>query len=125
VTIAKITDGTSQTFLVGEMDYGLENLYFTPCKPMLIKWGDTRWAVAYPGSTWGSTVAPPNSTRLVTQQYGLFWEEYESFRSDHSGGVHFGFVDGSVRFIADDISQTVYDALATREGEETIDSTSD
>ncbi|REK10544.1 MAG: DUF1559 domain-containing protein [Planctomycetota bacterium] len=121
VTFAKIADGTSRTFMVGEKDFGLENYMFDSCKPMVVRWGDTRWAVAYPGVTWGSTLALPNSTRLVNKQYGLFWEEYDSFRSDHVGGLYFAFADGSVRFVADDIEHRVYNALATRAGEENID----
>ncbi len=120
-TMARITDGTSHTLLVGEMDYGLENLMFNPCRPTHHKWGDTRWAVAYPGSTWGSTLAPLNSTVLDKQQFGLFWEAYEAFRSDHPGGVNFAFVDGSVRFIADEIDPILYKALSTREGAEMVD----
>jgi prepilin-type N-terminal cleavage/methylation domain-containing protein len=40
--------------------------------------------------------------------------------SFHTGGVHFLLGDGSVRFIASTISQTVYDALATRAGGEVV-----
>jgi prepilin-type processing-associated H-X9-DG protein len=40
--------------------------------------------------------------------------------SFHAGGVHFLLGDGSVRFIGSSISQTVYDALATRAGGEVI-----
>src|SRR3990172_1436028 len=49
VTLAKIVDGTSNTLLVGEMNYGLTNYYWGGCKPPnTVKGGATRWAVAYP-----------------------------------------------------------------------------
>ncbi len=32
ITLAKITDGTSKTMLVGELNYGLTNLYWSSCK---------------------------------------------------------------------------------------------
>jgi prepilin-type processing-associated H-X9-DG protein len=40
------------------------------------------------------------------------------FRSDHSGGVYFVFVDGSVRFLPDSSDPLVRSALVTRAGEE-------
>ena len=45
------------------------------------------------------------------------------FSSDHTGsGVHFVFVDGHVDFISDDIDHVnVLQALATRAGEESVD----
>ena len=65
--IAKISaaDGSSTTFLAGEMNYGLANLFWSGCKPGgTVKWGETRWAVAYPGVTWASAAGPLNSSRL-------------------------------------------------------------
>jgi prepilin-type processing-associated H-X9-DG protein len=125
-TIPRISaaDGTSKTLLVGEMDYGLKNYFWSTCKPAnTVKGGETRWAVGYPGVTWGSTLGRLNSDTLANQHYGLFYEEYEAFRSDHAGGVNFAFVDGSVRFVRDDIDKATLDALATRNGNETIDYT--
>jgi prepilin-type N-terminal cleavage/methylation domain-containing protein/prepilin-type processing-associated H-X9-DG protein len=123
-TIAKISgaDGTSKTLLVGEMNFALRDLYWTPCKPAnTVKWGETRWAVAYPMITWGSTAAPLNSETQVTLESGIFPNGHESFRSDHGGGVNFAFVDGSVRFIANEIDLSVYSAMATRAGGEPLD----
>jgi prepilin-type processing-associated H-X9-DG protein len=115
-------DGTSKTLLVGEMNYGLLNYYWSSCKPSnTVKGGETRWASAYPGVTWASALAPLNSDTLLTQQLGLFYEEFESFRSDHPGGVHFAFVDGSVRLVEETVDQRVLQGLATRMGAETID----
>ncbi len=122
-SIPKISsaDGTSKTLLVGEMNFGLKNYFWSSCKPdQTVKGGETRWAVGYPGVTWGSTAGRLNSHHLETIRYGLFHEEYEAFRSDHTGGVNFAFVDGSVRFIADTIDRTTLNALATRAGGESI-----
>jgi prepilin-type N-terminal cleavage/methylation domain-containing protein/prepilin-type processing-associated H-X9-DG protein len=119
-TIEKISnaDGTSKTLLSGEMNYGLSNWTWDDGSP---KWGETRWAVAYPGITWGSTVGPMNSTSVEVVRYDLYYTEFESFRSDHPGGVNFAFVDGSVRFLLEEIDSMLYNALATRAGNETID----
>ena len=42
-------------------------------------------------------------------------------RSYHPGGVNALFVDGSVRFITNSISQTTWRALGTRNGGEVVD----
>lgn len=123
-TIPKISaaDGTSKTLMVGEIDYGLTNFMWDHCKPSgTVKWGATRWAVGYYAVTWGSTAAPLNPTVQTGLVAGFFHNETDSFRSDHPGGVNFAFVDGSVRFLPDDIEFSVYQALSTRDGGETID----
>jgi prepilin-type N-terminal cleavage/methylation domain-containing protein/prepilin-type processing-associated H-X9-DG protein len=125
-TIPKISaaDGTSKTLLAGEMDYGLTNLPWTsPCKPAgQTMWGATRWAVGYYGVTWGSANAPLNSTSISPYaSFPLFTEEFDSFRSDHPGGVHFALVDGSVRFVSEQIDHPILKALATRDGGEVVD----
>ena len=40
--------------------------------------------------------------------------------SNHPGGVNVGFLDGSVRFVKDSVSQTVWWAIATKAGGEVI-----
>jgi prepilin-type processing-associated H-X9-DG protein len=124
-TIPKIAnaDGSSKTLLAGEMDYELANLSWACKGPNGNRFGQTRWALGYPGVTWGSTLSPLNSTVIKTNAYGIFPEEAESFRSDHANGVNFAFVDGSVRFIRDTIALDVLKALSTRDGAETLDIT--
>ncbi|MCU0875847.1 MAG: DUF1559 domain-containing protein [Pirellulaceae bacterium] len=41
-------------------------------------------------------------------------------RSYHPGGVHSGLADGSVRFVADSIDTTAFQALGTRNGQEVV-----
>jgi prepilin-type N-terminal cleavage/methylation domain-containing protein/prepilin-type processing-associated H-X9-DG protein len=53
------------------------------------------------------------------QQYGQW-----GFRSFHSGGAHFAFGDGSVKFIKDGVNMTTFQALGTRFGKEVIDAAS-
>lgn len=116
VTIPKIVvgDGSSKTLLFGEMNYGLTNYTWSACKPgNPVKWGETRWAVGYPGITWASAAGPLNATQIQTYPYG-FPAEYESFRSDHPGGVNFAMVDGSVRRIRESIELTILKQLANR-----------
>ena len=42
-------------------------------------------------------------------------------RSHHTGGVQVGLADGSCRFISENISQAIYQALGTRANREVID----
>jgi prepilin-type N-terminal cleavage/methylation domain-containing protein/prepilin-type processing-associated H-X9-DG protein len=44
--------------------------------------------------------------------------------SKHSGGVNVGFLDGSVKFIKDSVSQATWWAIATRDGGEVVDAAS-
>jgi prepilin-type processing-associated H-X9-DG protein len=107
---------------MGEMNYGLRNHLWGGCKPSgTVKWGETRWAVGYPGVTWASTVSRLNPDTIVTYIPPGLPAEYEAFRSDHPGGVNFLFVDGSAHFIANAIELTTLKALATRAGSEKID----
>lgn len=110
VRIGKIAgqDGTSKTFLVGELDYGLKNSWeFTGSGAFV--GGSTRWAMSYVGVTWASVVGVYNSDRMVNG-----YEEWETFRSDHSGGTQFVYVDGSTHFIPDEVSEETLQRLANR-----------
>jgi prepilin-type N-terminal cleavage/methylation domain-containing protein/prepilin-type processing-associated H-X9-DG protein len=106
-------DGTSNTLLVGELDYGLSN-FPDSCHPGLFQGGTTQWSMGYPGVTWASTLGIFNSDHLVNG-----YQEWETFRGDHIGGVNFVMVDGSIRFVATEIDHHALAALATREGGET------
>lgn len=108
-SLGKITaaDGTSNTFLAGELDFGLVNLQERSGGTLNASGGTTRWAFAYPGVTWCSTAGVFNSDHLVT---GFL--EWETFRGEHPGGVIMLLVDGSTRLVADDTPDATLDALA-------------
>lgn len=110
VSIAKISaqDGSSKTFLVGELDYGLHNSWeFTGGGAF--RGGSTRWGMSYVGVTWASVIGIYNSDKMVKA-----YEEWETFRSDHPGGCHFVYVDGSTHFIPDEVSKQTLQRLANR-----------
>lgn len=96
-------DGTTKTFLGGELDYGLGRI------PGFGNGGLTRWAEGYPFQSSASTAGVFNATRLITG-----FRELDTFRSDHPGGVQMVFCDASVRFVRESVSPDVLRYLANR-----------
>jgi prepilin-type N-terminal cleavage/methylation domain-containing protein len=113
----RIKDGTTNTFMIGEFDYGLSNLMWTSgCKgPGTPRWGMSQWALGYPGISWGCTYGLFNTDRMINGS-----DEWTSFRSDHPGGVCFAMVSGSCRFVTSTTDARVLNALSTRSGRETL-----
>ena len=102
--ISQVTDGTSNTFLFGEAVIG---------KDYQNAWCHMDNAIA-------TCAYPPNAKNPVTgQDYppDEWWNRY-AFTSLHPGGVQFAMTDGSVRFINDSISLSLFRALGTRAGRE-------
>ncbi|MCE9562458.1 MAG: DUF1559 domain-containing protein [Planctomycetes bacterium] len=104
-TLTTITDGTSNTFLVGETD-------FKPAGVPSTSMGGV-WAYGYIGYAWGTTFNPFNKHNTTSTVYG-------AFRSEHTNGANFAMVDGSVQFLRDGIDPVAYGDLATRAGGEVI-----
>jgi len=142
VKMADVIDGTSNTFLFGEMGRYLD-------EPPSV-WSAGNFAGYYqddytknvgravsgayviprlnspPDKTGainnacfgGSASLPPDWYRYndaICQQYGQF-----GFRSRHSGGANFAMADGSVKFVKNSINLPTYRALGTRAGGEVI-----
>jgi prepilin-type N-terminal cleavage/methylation domain-containing protein/prepilin-type processing-associated H-X9-DG protein len=99
-SIAEITDGTSNTFVAGEVipgyciweDWGHQNF------------ATTAFPINWMNSSGTALLGDPNN--CIT------------FRSFHSGGANFVFGDGGVRFMTDSMDFTIYRALASRNGGE-------
>jgi prepilin-type N-terminal cleavage/methylation domain-containing protein/prepilin-type processing-associated H-X9-DG protein len=106
VTIAKVTDGTSHTFMIGEdvPDYNRHSAAF------------------YANGDWCSCNIPLNSLiNVPPETLDLnFWWDQQGFRSRHPGGAHFGLADGSVRFVAENVNNELYRTSCTRDGQETV-----
>jgi prepilin-type N-terminal cleavage/methylation domain-containing protein/prepilin-type processing-associated H-X9-DG protein len=117
VTIASITDGTSNSIAFSEHAHGL--LSSTDPENSFNKWnwwvsgnyGDTAFTTFYPinvqkkTQNWGDGV-----TGGAYTEGGAFLNAATSF---HPGGANFGFCDGSVRFLKDSISCWQLDGTGT------------
>ncbi len=113
---SSIRDGTTNTFLSGESHWGFNDYLFTsgPCLGQ-VRGGFTYWSSPYPLATAFTTRGPFNPSSMEADSTRL-----SNFRSSHPGGVNMGLCDGSVRFFAETTSGTLLNALATRQGGETV-----
>ncbi len=134
-----ILDGTSNTIAIGEILKG----DFTPetvRDNYILKRGSTAnaadidtcqsfpatfsdlgnvWLGGPPQNNMFSTDRAPNDIRIDCIAPNNGCTNFAA-RSQHIGGAHFAFVDGSVHFITESINQDVYHALGTRNGNEIV-----
>ncbi len=108
VTIAKITDGTSKTFMIGE-DVPELNRHST---------------AFYSNGDWCSCNIPLNfgiaTPPELVDEFSLAWWDAQGFRSRHPGGAQFCRADGSVHFVADGVDNVLYRTSCTRDGGEAV-----
>ena len=118
-TLAKITDGTSNTMLVGEKFI----------RPDLYEGGsssdDRGWSDGWDPDSMRSTCFPPLQDAITSltsddSMFGFF-ADVPNFGSPHPGGFNCVFADGSVRTISYDIDPEVFDFLGDRQDGQVID----
>jgi prepilin-type N-terminal cleavage/methylation domain-containing protein len=123
VQIRDIKDGTSSTAMVTELilsadtsSHDIRGRYYNPAH----------------GGVLFSTRIPPNT--LIPDRFNwcsstpvarapCIWAGTNMFvspRSYHTGGVNLAFADASTRFIVNDIDRTVFQAMGSRDGGESI-----
>jgi prepilin-type N-terminal cleavage/methylation domain-containing protein/prepilin-type processing-associated H-X9-DG protein len=98
---ADVTDGLSNTFLLGEA---------LPKYDIYCSW-------PYTNNTYSTCAIPMNINGKFDPRD---WPNAQSFRSEHSGGANFVFGDGTIRFINQSIDLNLYRGLATINGQESI-----
>lgn len=103
LTLVGITDGTSNTFMIGESTHAYDQ-------------HSGGWAMPnYVNATCAIPLNYEDAGKTYTN-----WPNRYSFRSFHSGGGNFCFADGTVRFVQASINIASYRALATVRGNETV-----
>lgn len=122
-TIQKISDGTSNTFAIGERTY-----VFTAWMSGS-SWLGSPTIKRYCSEAANQVLYPINASNQV---YGYFSGHNPlppgaqatmllnnlPFGSYHRSGAHFACADGSVHFISDDLDLVVFEAMATIAGNE-------
>jgi prepilin-type N-terminal cleavage/methylation domain-containing protein/prepilin-type processing-associated H-X9-DG protein len=154
VTLASISDGTSNTAIFSEFVKGknsgvtrpgLDQVYYagSPEVPgrtlQQIQQGcltSTQIAYSQKGIDWLLDLCGKGgaySHIMTPNKKACWWGTGDSANTDttvvgassyHSGGVNVGFLDGSVKFIKESISNQTWWAIATKAGGEVIDASS-
>ena len=120
VKIAEITDGTSQTFAVGERSQNLSKATWTGAV--------TNAAVPMTQLQAQAGLDPEGSGALIISHTGeghgpnspSGLAHADQWWSLHPGGANFLFADGSVHFIKEQVGFGIYRSLATRRGGEIV-----
>ena len=128
----QVTDGLSNTLLIGEKvvrsDLSAGNI--TPSGNFA--WSDDRgWSDGWDPDTVRFTGYQPisdsnqgicfNSSAAISRYCTSDGADVLFFGSSHPGGINAVFADGSVHGITFDVDILVFNALGTRNGEETVD----
>ncbi len=149
VTIAEISDGTTQTVLVSEVarsatlrsnhviDLPEVQIisYEATCRPngpAVPRARGNRWIYGAPNHTMYTHHRPPNHPDADCRggsPFGnmdnVYWDNLSldtAARSMHPGGVNAAFADGSIRFFKNSVATAVWQYLGTRDGGEVVSS---
>jgi prepilin-type processing-associated H-X9-DG protein len=118
ITIAEITDGTSNTLAAGEKSQNLARATWTGAI--------AHAAVPITDLQAENGLSPESGDALVIAHTGelngpnSIPAHADQFWSRHPGGANFLFADGSVRFLKERRPLAIFQAMATRQGNEVI-----
>jgi len=115
VTFGEISDGASNTFVIGERD----GSFYAPDQWQIIR---QRSAATWCGAVWAQGLSQCLGPTSGDPEFALnsvintrFARQYP-FASLHPGGANFGRADGSVEFVAETISNRLYQEMGTKAG---------
>lgn len=109
ISMSEITDGTSNTLLIGELSWRESNIL-------------RAWCRGFDGvsMTTCKNICYGIQEQTYDRNKGRFFND-TSLGSDHPGGINIGLCDGSGRFIGKEIDIHIYRALASRASGEAVD----
>lgn len=109
-SIAQITDGTSNTILMGEIRPWCGDHHRGGWMNPNALWTATTSPINYPTCP---DEAPGNGGTDGCNAFGN-WQTSQGFKSKHPGGAQFLFADGSARFLSQTIDYETYQRLGDR-----------
>ncbi len=116
-SMARITDGSSNTILLGETSStdGWSSSSITG-------WGGIKpWVYGFTGNSVGYLTIDNKIVQYPIGYRGTFASNFTPYKSQHGGGgANFAFCDGSVRFMSQNMSLTILKSLATRASGEVV-----
>ncbi len=121
VALSKVTDGSSQTFLIGEISWncGPQRVWMTGTAS---ETNPESYVYTAKNVIWPLNHAFRNPADLINPPPD-FENNDLSFGSFHTGGAFFAMCDGSVQFLREDVDRlNVYLPLASRASEEVFTS---
>lgn len=98
-SLRDIRDGSSRTIMIGEVQR--------------LKGGTIPLTSIDGWAAGGMSTLFTTADAVVQSQMGINGKQRETAGSDHRGGAHFGFADGSVRFLSENMNLNVYTSLGT------------
>jgi prepilin-type N-terminal cleavage/methylation domain-containing protein len=123
ITFAKITDGSSSTFVVGEKRLEpIDELVGSDARGGYLTgdWHDDRgWSDGWDPDTLRCTICEIGPDRLIDPATETRVAGYR-FGSAHSSGMNAGFADASVQFLSYDIDQETFNRMGNRMDDELI-----
>jgi len=122
VAIRDITDGTSQTLLLGERSRNVCDATWVGAIPSMVVCTNPSWPVRDCAT---SNVMVMANTGPWEDETWVNVPNHKGAKADdfwslHPGGCNFLIGDGSVRFIKETVNPTVFSSLATRAGSEVV-----
>jgi len=110
VKLSLVTDGTSNTLMLGEMSWNLAN-YYRIWHRGTFSDGQLRDTTCCRNVINSMNSTPYNGSNNANST---------SFGSEHRGGANFAFGDGTIRFMSANITLGTYVSLASYNGEESV-----
>ncbi len=117
---ADITDGTSNTFLLGEISAATGQTPDTPVtlQPHWRPWiqgasNNTNSGAFYACKNIYNSIGPSGYDNATTPNQNYLFNDVR-FGSQHTGGAHFLMGDGAVKFVSENIDFATYQAAASK-----------
>lgn len=105
-SFTSVTDGLSQTILIGEKAFD-----HTVHAPTSWYWDEPFWLG-------GSKSTARSGAQIVADGQGIAFKD--NWGSAHSSGVHFCFADGHTTFVTDSVQEQILAAAITIDGSESV-----